>query len=63
MILTWPLVLVGMLRYLQISHTADRPPDELLVGDGVILTLVGLFAITAGAILHLHTHILQPIQV
>jgi 4-hydroxybenzoate polyprenyltransferase len=63
MILTWPLVLVGILRYLQISHTGDRPPDELLVSDRVILTLVGLFAITAGAILHLHTHILQPIQV
>ncbi len=63
MILTWPLVLVGILRYLQISHTAERPPDELLVSDRVILTLVAVFAVTAGAVLHFHTHLLQPIQI
>ncbi|MDP9326178.1 MAG: decaprenyl-phosphate phosphoribosyltransferase [Candidatus Dormibacteraeota bacterium] len=63
MILTWPLVLVGVLRYLQISHTADRPPDELLVSDRVILVLVVGFAGIAAVVLHYHTHILQPITI
>jgi 4-hydroxybenzoate polyprenyltransferase len=63
LILTWPLVLVGILRYLQISHTADRPPDELLVSDRVILVLVVGFAAVAAVVLHYHTHLLQPITI
>ena len=63
MILTWPLALVGILRYLQIAHTATRPPDELLVSDRVILSLVAIFALIAAAILHFHTHLIDPISI
>ncbi len=49
MVLTWPMTLVGIIRYLQVTHTTVRPPDELLVHDRVILA--------AAAILHFHTHL------
>ena len=58
MILTWPLVLVGILRYLQLSHTTTQPPDELLVKDRTILVLVFLYALVAVVVLHFHTHLI-----
>jgi 4-hydroxybenzoate polyprenyltransferase len=61
MILTWPLVVVGLIRYLQLSHHTERPPDELLVSDRVIVATVLAFGLIAGAILYFHTHLLQPV--
>ncbi|MEA2645470.1 MAG: hypothetical protein QOE92_553 [Chloroflexota bacterium] len=63
MILTWPLVLAGIIRYLQVSHTTTRPPDELLVSDRVLLALVLVFALVAGAVLRLHTHLIAPFPI
>jgi len=57
MILTWPMTLVGILRYLQVTHTTVRPPDELLVHDRVILVVAVSFVVAAAAILHFHTHL------
>jgi 4-hydroxybenzoate polyprenyltransferase len=58
MLLTWPLVLFGVVRYLQVSHTTERPPDELLVGDRPILATVVLYAAVAAVVLKFHTHLL-----
>ena len=63
MILTWPLVLAGIIRYLQVSHTTTRPPDELLVSDRVLLGLVVAFALVAGTVLRLHTHLVAPFPI
>jgi hypothetical protein len=57
MILTWPMTLVGIIRYLQVTHTTVRPPDELLVHDRVILVVAVSFVVAAAAILHFHTHL------
>ncbi|HEV1996665.1 MAG TPA: UbiA family prenyltransferase [Candidatus Dormibacteraeota bacterium] len=61
MILTWPLVLFGTIRYLQVSHTTDRPPDELLVTDLPLLTTAVLYAAAAAVILHFHTHLIPSV--
>ena len=61
MILTWPLVLFGIIRYLQVSHTTDRPPDELLVSDRPLLTTAILYAGAAAVILHFHTHLITRV--
>ena len=62
MILTWPLVLFGIVRYLQVSHTTTRPPDELLVRDRVMLAVVVIYAAVAAAVLHYHTHLVGPVS-
>ncbi|MHB8508121.1 MAG: UbiA family prenyltransferase [Candidatus Dormibacteria bacterium] len=62
MIMTWPLVVLGVIRYIQISHTSTRPPDELLVSDRVILGTVLAYAVVAGVILEFHTHLIQPVS-
>ncbi|MEA2684188.1 MAG: hypothetical protein QOK05_2516 [Chloroflexota bacterium] len=62
MILTWPLVLFGIIRYLQVSHTTERPPDELLVTDRPLLSTVILFAAVAAAVLRLHTHLIGRVS-
>ena len=61
MILTWPLVLFGVIRYLQVSHTTERPPDELLVNDRPLLVTVVLFAGIAAAILRFHSHLISRV--
>ena len=61
MILTWPLVLFGVIRYLQVSHTTDRPPDELLVTDRPLLVTVLLYAGLAAIILRFHTHLITRV--
>jgi hypothetical protein len=61
MILTWPLVLFGIIRYLQVSHTTERPPDELLVTDRALLTTAILYALAAATILHFHTHLVTRV--
>jgi 4-hydroxybenzoate polyprenyltransferase len=62
MILTWPLVLFGIVRYLQVSHTTERPPDELLVRDRVLLSVALIYAAVAAAVLHFHTHLVGPVS-
>ncbi|HEY8740729.1 MAG TPA: UbiA prenyltransferase family protein [Candidatus Dormibacteraeota bacterium] len=62
MILTWPLVLFGVIRYLQVSHTTERPPDELLVTDRPLLATVLLYAATAAVVLKFHTHLITRIS-
>lgn len=62
MILTWPLVLFGVIRYLQVSHTTERPPDELLVSDRALLTTVLLYAGVAAIILRFHTHLISRVS-
>jgi hypothetical protein len=62
MILTWPLVLFGLVRYLLISHTNERPPDELLVRDRVLLGVAVVFAAVAAAVLHFHTHLVGAVS-
>jgi decaprenyl-phosphate phosphoribosyltransferase len=62
MIITWPLVVLGVIRYMQISHTSTRPPDELLVSDRVILGSVLAYGLVAGAVLEFHTHLVQPVS-
>ena len=62
MILTWPLVLFGVIRYLQVSHTTDRPPDELLVSDRPLLVTVLLYAGVAAIILRFHTHLISRVS-
>ena len=62
MILTWPLVLFGIVRYLQVSHTTERPPDELLVRDRVLLGVVVIYAAVAATVLHFHTHLVGPVS-
>ena len=62
MILTWPLVLFGVIRYLQVSHTTDRPPDELLVSDRPLLATVLLYAGLAAVILRFHTHLISRVS-
>ncbi|MFN2463273.1 MAG: decaprenyl-phosphate phosphoribosyltransferase [Candidatus Dormibacteria bacterium] len=62
MILTWPLVLFGVIRYLQVSHTTERPPDELLVTDRPLLATVILYAMVAAAVLKLHTHLISRVS-
>jgi 4-hydroxybenzoate polyprenyltransferase len=62
MILTWPLVLFGVIRYLQVSHVTDRPPDELVVTDRAILASVLTYAAVAAAVLHFHTHIIGQVS-
>jgi len=62
MILTWPLVLFGVIRFLQVSHTTDRPPDELLVSDRGLLTTVLLYAGVAAIILRFHTHLISRVS-
>jgi 4-hydroxybenzoate polyprenyltransferase len=62
MILTWPLVLFGVIRYLQVSHVTDRPPDELVVRDRGILAAVLTYAVVAAAVLHFHTHLISPVN-
>ena len=61
MILTWPLVLFGIIRYLQVSHTTERPPDELLVTDRPLLATTILYAAAAATILHFHTHLITRV--
>ena len=61
MILTWPLVLFGIIRYLQVSHTTERPPDELLVSDRPLLATAILYAGAAAVILHFHTHLISQV--
>ena len=61
MILTWPLVLFGIIRYLQVSHTTERPPDELLVTDRPLVVTTILYAATAATILHFHTHLIARV--
>jgi len=61
MILTWPLVLFGIIRYLQVSHTTERPPDELLVTDRPLLATAILYAVAAATILHFHTHLIARV--
>jgi len=61
MILTWPLVLFGIIRYLQVSHTTERPPDELLVTDRPLLATAILYAGAAAVILHFHTHLITRV--
>jgi 4-hydroxybenzoate polyprenyltransferase len=62
MILTWPLVLFAVIRYLQVSHVNDRPPDELMVTDRVILGSVLTYAAVAAAVLHFHTHLISQVS-
>jgi 4-hydroxybenzoate polyprenyltransferase len=62
MILTWPLVLFAVIRYLQVSHVNDRPPDELMVRDRVILGSVLTYAAVAAAVLHFHTHLISQVS-
>ena len=62
MILTWPLVLFGIVRYLQVSHTTERPPDELLVRDRALLGAVVIYAGVAAAVLHFHTHLVGAVS-
>jgi len=62
MILTWPLVLFGVIRYLQVSHTVDRPPDELLVNVRPLLATVLLYAGIATVILKFHTHLVSQVS-
>jgi 4-hydroxybenzoate polyprenyltransferase len=62
MILTWPLVLFGVIRYLQVSHTTDRPPDELLVSDRPLLATVLLYAAVAAVVLRYHTHLISRVS-
>lgn len=62
MILTWPLVLFGITRYMQVSQHTDRPPDELLVTDRVILTVVVIYAVVAAVVLHYHTHLISTVS-
>ncbi|GAC1333803.1 MAG: decaprenyl-phosphate phosphoribosyltransferase [Candidatus Dormibacteria bacterium] len=62
MILTWPLVLFGVIRYLQVSHTTERPPDELLASDRALLTTVLLYAGVAAVILRFHTHLISRVS-
>jgi decaprenyl-phosphate phosphoribosyltransferase len=62
MILTWPLVLFAVIRYLQVSHVNDRPPDELMVTDRVILGSVLTYAGVAAAVLHFHTHLISQVS-
>ena len=62
MILTWPLVLFGVIRYLQVSHVTDRPPDELVVTDRAILGSVLAYAAVAAAVLHFHTHLVSQVS-
>jgi decaprenyl-phosphate phosphoribosyltransferase len=62
MILTWPLVLFSVIRYLQVSHVNDRPPDELMVRDRVILGSVLTYAAVAAAVLHFHTHLISQVS-
>ena len=61
MILTWPLVLFGLVRYLQVSHSNDKPPDELLVTDRVLALVSLAFVAVAAAVLHFHTHLIPPV--
>ena len=62
MILTWPLVLFGIIRYLQVSTTTERPPDELLVTDRPLLTTAIAYAVAAAVILHFHTHLIARVS-
>ena len=62
MILTWALVLFRAIRYLQVSHVTDRPPDELVVTDRPILASVLTYAAVAAAVLHFHTHLISQVS-
>jgi 4-hydroxybenzoate polyprenyltransferase len=62
MILTWPPVLFGVVRYLQVSHTTSRPPDELLVSDRPLLATVLVYAAVAAIVLKFHTHLIPPVS-
>ncbi|MDQ6747048.1 MAG: decaprenyl-phosphate phosphoribosyltransferase [Candidatus Dormibacteraeota bacterium] len=62
MILTWPLVLFGVIRYLQVSHTTSRPPDELLVADRPLLATVLAYAVVAAVVLRFHTHLITRVS-
>lgn len=61
MILTWPLVLYGLVRYLQVSHSNRMPPDELLVRDRSLAVVALVFVLVAAAVLHFHTHVIPPV--
>jgi 4-hydroxybenzoate polyprenyltransferase len=62
MILTWPLVLFGVVRYLQVSHTTSQPPDELLVSDRPLLATVLVYATVAAIVLRFHTHLIARVS-
>ena len=46
----------------QVSHTTERPPDELLVRDRVLLTVVVAYAAIAATVLHYHTHLVSLVS-
>ncbi len=54
-------MLFGVIRYLQVSHVTERPPDELLVNDRPLLATVLLYAGIATVILKLHTHLIPRV--
>jgi hypothetical protein len=53
MMLTFPHVVFGLVRYLYVARRSDRieEPERILLADGPILLTVGLLAATAAIIL------------